>query len=100
MLWSVADTEASLFTVGLSVALYAVSAWLVHRQAKQTDLPPLAATKFLYPALGLLPVWSVYWLDFLRPDAPHEHFGLLVLAFGVLGLIAGLGLEPSPPART
>lgn len=97
MLWSVADTEASLYTVGLSVALYAVSAWLVHRQAKQTDLPPLAATKFLYPALGLLPVWSVYWLDFLRPDAPHEHFGLLVLTFGILGLLAGLGLERLAP---
>lgn len=97
MLWSVADTEASLFTVGLSVALYAVSAWLTHRQTKLTDLPTLTATKFLYPALGLLPVWSVYWLDFLRPDAPHEHFGLLVLAFGVLGLLAGLGLERLAP---
>jgi hypothetical protein len=97
MLWSVADTEASLFTVGLSVALYTVSAWLTHKQTKQTELPPLAATKFLYPALGLLPVWGVYWLDFLRPDAPHEHFGLLVLAFGVLGLLAGLGLERLVP---
>jgi hypothetical protein len=97
MLWSVADTEASLYTVGLSVALYAVSAWLAHRQARQTDLPPLAATKFLYPALGLLPVWSVYWLNFLRPGAPHEHYGLLLLTFGVLGLLAGLRLERLAP---
>ena len=39
MLWSVADTEASLFTVGLSVALYAVSAWL-DTPAGKTDRPP------------------------------------------------------------
>lgn len=97
MLWSVADTEASLFTVGLSVALYAVSAWLVQRQAKQTDLPPLAATRFLYPALGLLPVWSVYWLHFLYPGARHEHYGWLLLTFGLIGLLAGLGLERLAP---
>ncbi|MBI4760675.1 MAG: hypothetical protein HZC39_11210 [Chloroflexi bacterium] len=97
MLWSVADTEASLFTVGLSAALYAVSAWLRHRQSTQTELPPFAATKFLYPALGLLPVWSVYWLHYLRPDAPHEHYGLLLLTFGILGLLAGLGLERLAP---
>lgn len=97
MLWAMADTPDSLWTVGLSIALYAASAWLTHRQAKQTDLPPLAATKFLFPALGLLPLWSVYWLNFLRPDAPHEHYGLLLLTFGVLGLLAGLGLERLAP---
>jgi hypothetical protein len=97
MLWSVADTEASLFTVGLSIALYAISAWLKHRQTTQTDLPPLSATRFLYPALGLLPVWGVYWLHFLHPEAPHEHYGLLILTFGVIGLLAGLGLERLAP---
>ncbi|MFZ5884376.1 MAG: SCO7613 C-terminal domain-containing membrane protein [Chloroflexota bacterium] len=97
MLWSVANTEASLFTVGLSTALYAVSAWLRHRQSKQTELPPLAATKFLYPALGLFPLWSVYWLHHLRPGARHEYYGLLLLTFGVLGLLAGLGLERLAP---
>ncbi|HEU0293682.1 MAG TPA: hypothetical protein VFR47_13155 [Anaerolineales bacterium] len=91
ILWAVADTEASLFTVGLSIALYAVSAWINHQQAKQVS--PLAATKFFYPALGLLPVWSVYWLDYLSPTARHEHFGTLLLSFGVLGLVAGIWLE-------
>ncbi len=97
MLWSVADTEASLFTVGLSIALYALSAWLSHRRAAQAVPPSAAAVKFLYPALGLLPVWSVYWLHFLHPESPHEHFGLLILTFGILNLAAGLGLERFAP---
>lgn len=99
MLWAVANTEASLYTVGLSIALYTVSAWLNHGQSKQLDrnIPPLAATKFFYPALGLIPLWSVYWLDYLSPSASHENFGVLILAFGALGLVAGIGLERFTP---
>lgn len=98
MLWAIANTDASLYTVGLSVALYAVSAWLNHKQTLSVETTtPLAATKFLYPALGLIPLWSVYWLDFLSPNAPHEYFGLLLLTFGILGLIAGIILEHIAP---
>ncbi len=104
MLWAVADTDASLYTIGLSMALYAVSAWLDHRQSKQPEriVTPLAATKFFYPALGLIPLWSVYWLNRLSPAAPHEHFGFLLLSFGALGLAAGVLLEriaPRPELR-
>jgi hypothetical protein len=99
MLWAVANIEASLYTVGLSIALYAVSAWLNHNQSKLTgiNVSPLAATKFFYPALGLIPLWSVYWLDYLSPTAKHEHFGVVLLAFGVLGLATGIWLERIAP---
>ncbi len=99
MLWAIADTEASLYTVGLSIALYAVSAWIDHGRSKQLErtITPPAATKFFYPALGLVPLWSVYWLDYLSPKAQHEHFGLLILAFGALGLAVGLLLERLAP---
>ena len=99
MLWAIANTEASLYTVGLSIALYAISAWINHQQSKQIErnISPLAATKFFYPALGLLPLWSVYWLDYLSPSASHENFGVLILAFGVLGLATGIGLERIAP---
>ncbi|MFT3895339.1 MAG: hypothetical protein QM730_27250 [Anaerolineales bacterium] len=99
MLWAVANTKDSLFTVGLSIALYATSAWINHRQSKQLEriITPLAGTKFFYPALGLLPLWAVYWLDYLLKSARHEHFGILILVFGVLGLAAGIGLERIAP---
>lgn len=99
MLWAVANTEASLYTVGLSIALYAVSAWLDHRKSKQLETvgSPLGATKFFYPALGLVPLWSVYWLNYLSPAARHEYFGFLLLAFGALGLVVGILLERIAP---
>ncbi|PKO23407.1 MAG: hypothetical protein CVU38_04250 [Chloroflexi bacterium HGW-Chloroflexi-1] len=100
MLWAVADSDASRYTLGLSIALYGVSAWLNHRQAAREDpttVSSSAVTKFFYPALGLLPVWCVYWLAFLQPAARHEHFGLLILAFGALGIATGKGLERLAP---
>ena len=99
MLWAIADTEASLYTVGLSIALYTVSAWLNHKQAQTAveSTSPLVATKFFYPALGLIPLWSVYWLDYLSPNALHEHFGFLLLPFGILGIGAGILLECIAP---
>jgi hypothetical protein len=98
MLWAIANTEASLYTVGLSIALYGVSAWLDHRKSRLgVDRSSLEATRFFYPALGLIPLWSVYWLNELSPKAPHEHFGYLLLAFGVLGLSVGILLERIAP---
>ena len=101
MLWAIANTAASLYTVGLSIALYAVSAWLNHRQAQSQSQEqvssPLTITKFFYPALGLIPLWCVYWLDYLAPAARHEHFSLVLLPFGTLGLMAGQWLERVAP---
>ncbi|NUQ83679.1 MAG: hypothetical protein HUU11_03105 [Anaerolineales bacterium] len=99
MFWAIANTEASLFTVGLSIALYVLSAWFDHNRSKQSGVKVsiLGATKFFYPALGLIPLWAVYWLDYLFPSARHEHFGLMLLAFGALGLASGLWLEHIAP---
>jgi hypothetical protein len=98
MLWAAADAQASLYTVGLSIGLYGVAAWQDHLRARKDEvLSPLSVTRFLYPAISLLPVWAVYWLDFLQPAARHEHYGLLILAFGVVGIAAGQGLERIAP---
>lgn len=114
MLWAIADTDVSLVTVGLSIALYATSAWLSHRRIKksstdvlngslrETDermesVSAISTTRFFYPALGLIPLWCVYLLDWLLPMARHEHFGLVLLPFGIIGLIIGLRLELIAP---
>jgi hypothetical protein len=99
MLWAIADSPASLFTIGLSIALYGTSAWLDHRRARSQSAAhdKLAVTKFFYPAIGLIPLWSVYWLDYLSPSARHEHFGLIILTFGSLGLVTGILLERIAP---
>lgn len=52
---------------------------------------------FLYPAFVLLPVWNVYLLAWLLPTARHEHYGLMLLAFGPLGLIAAQLLKRIAP---
>ena len=102
LLWAAGNADASRFTVGLAIALYGTAAWLKYRQIQGSNKPVSAfsATKFLYPALGLIPVWCIYWLEYLRPAARHEHFGLWILAFGVLGIATGKGLERIAPRAT
>jgi hypothetical protein len=56
------------------------------------------ASTWLYPALGLIPVWCVYLLAWHVPAARHEHHGLMLLAFGPLGLVAGALLRRRVPA--
>ena len=99
LLWPIRNAEASRYTVGLAIALYGTAALVKHRQIRWSHEPlsSFGATKFFYPTLGLIPVWCVYWLEYLRPAARHEHFGLLILAFGALGLIVGKGLERTAP---
>ncbi|MBN1584503.1 MAG: hypothetical protein JXA89_27605, partial [Anaerolineae bacterium] len=92
LLWGIADQQTSRFTFGLAVALYGLSAWLdgvetprmpVSRRLNGMSI--LRLSRFLYPALGLLPVWCVYLLSWPFPGVRHEHYGLMVLAFGPLG---------------
>ncbi|MGC1377162.1 MAG: hypothetical protein WA821_13105 [Anaerolineales bacterium] len=98
LLWAVADVSISRYTVGMAIALYAALAWLDYRRAFRDDgVASLDATKFLYPALALIPLWSVYLLRYGQPAARHEHFGLLLLSFGALGLLAGQALERLAP---
>jgi hypothetical protein len=51
----------------------------------------------LFPALGLIPVWSIYMLNGLAPLARHEHYGFMLLAFGAVGLAAGRWLKRRSP---
>ncbi|MBI5304457.1 MAG: hypothetical protein HY868_20155 [Chloroflexi bacterium] len=84
LLWGIADASTSRVTFMLAIVLYALEAIRELRQSQRTA--------FLYPALGLVPVWCVYLLNLL-PGARHEHFGLMLLTFGALGLLAGQSLE-------
>jgi len=89
LLWCVADPLTASTGWGLGVAFYLVWAIVDHRR-----MPGQAtAARFLYPAAGLTPVWAVYLLARFAPAAEHIHFGLLLLAFGPLGLLAGMLLR-------
>jgi len=94
LLWCVADPLTASTGWGLGVAFYVVSAIVDHRQTPGRA----TAARFLYPAAGLTPVWAVYLLARFAPAAEHIHFGLLLLAFGPLGLLAGMLLHRVHPA--
>ncbi len=106
LLWGVADAETSRVTFGLAVAFYGLAAWVDHHKLRAGTRSVARASTWLYPALGLIPVWCVYLLAWHVPAARHEHHGLMLLAFAPLGLVAG-GLlrrlvpadETAPPRR-
>ncbi|MCI0475569.1 MAG: hypothetical protein L0Y55_04930, partial [Anaerolineales bacterium] len=88
LLWGIAHPETSRVTFGLTIIFYALEAALQHRRARTASV---WETRFLYPALGLVPIWCVYLLNLL-PGARHEHYGLMLLTFGALGLVTGQSL--------
>jgi len=94
LLWCVADPLTASTGWGLGVAFYTISAIVDHRRLPGRATP----ARFLYPAAGLMPVWAVYLLARFAPAAEHVHFGLLLLAFGPLGLLAGMLLRRVHPA--
>ena len=100
LLWGVADAPTSRITFILAIAFYALEAFRDARRLKiDATVPSLRRyTVFLYPALGLVPVWCVYLLN-LFPGSRFEHFGLMLLTFGILGLVAGQSLERFAPRR-
>ncbi len=98
LLWGIADAETSRVTFGLAVAFYGLVAWLDHRKLQAGAFSVTRASTWLYPALGLIPAWCVYLLAWHVPAARHEHHGLMLLAFGPLGLVAGALLRRLVPA--
>lgn len=92
LLWGVADVDTSSLTYGLGVAFYILAVVVDHRRATGR-----VRSRFLYPAAALVPVWAVYLLARLVPSARHEHFGLMLLAFAPLGLVAGRLLRRVDP---
>ncbi len=92
LLWGIADVDTSRFTFELAIGLYAVAALLMRRQYGE-KASRLRLTGFLYPALGLVPVWSVYLMAWLLPAARREHYGLMLLLFAPIGLATGHWLK-------
>ena len=111
LLWGLAHVSTSRFTFALAIGFYALGAVLDYRRARPLSPTPSpdegavrrggagGEVKFLYPALGLIPVWCVYVMAWLLPSARHEHYGLMLLAFGCVGLIAGQWLLRVAPRR-
>ncbi len=93
LLWGIANADASRFTFGLAIAFYGLAAWRDYRSQEQSAWN----ARFLSPVLGLIPVWCVYLLAWLAPGARHEHYGLMLIIFGPLGLIAGHWLKRVAP---
>lgn len=99
LLWGVADVDTSRFTYSLAAGLYGLAAGLDHYRLKRTASVNfgLNDTKYLYPVSGLIPVWCVYLLAWLLPAARHEHYGLMLLLFGPVGLLTGQWLKRIAP---
>ncbi|MBE7552137.1 MAG: hypothetical protein HS126_13795 [Anaerolineales bacterium] len=100
LLWGIANVDTSRFTFGLAIGWYSLAAILDYRWLLKhpgDSFSALGKSKFLYPAFVLLPIWSVYLLAWLLPAARHEHYGLMLLVFGPLGLIAGQWLKRIAP---
>ncbi len=99
LLWGLADNLTSRHSFGLAIAFYGFAAWLDYRRARipRVSISLLAIAKYLYPAVGLIPLWSLYWLAWIFPGVRAEHYGLLLLLFAPLGLAAGQWLKQRAP---
>ncbi|MBI5033513.1 MAG: hypothetical protein HZB51_23575 [Chloroflexi bacterium] len=100
LLWGIANADASRITFFFAILLYALEAFRDARELRRNAALPssLWRTALLYPAVGLVPIWYVYLLN-LVSGARHEHYGLLLLTFGVLGLLFGQLFERIAPRR-
>ncbi|MCB8923880.1 MAG: hypothetical protein H6662_20060, partial [Ardenticatenaceae bacterium] len=72
-----------------SVTLLLGSLFYVGATAVDHLFGPRPNARFLYPALGLLPLWAAYVLQWAAPAASWTAVGLLVLTFAWPLLIAG-----------
>lgn len=101
LLWACTDVEASRYAFGLALGLYALAAWVQYSETLRfvgeiSSFERLWVSKYLYPAAGLFPIWSLYLLDRL-PGVQVEHYGLLLLMLTPLGLLAGRRLRKIAP---
>jgi len=95
LVWGSFDNSTSRFTIGLAVGFYGLASWLDHRTliSRKGWAIGFWKTKFFYPFFGLFPIWSMYLLAWIQPSASLEQFGLILLIFCPLGLIAGKMVE-------
>ncbi|MBI4674121.1 MAG: hypothetical protein HY741_20950 [Chloroflexi bacterium] len=114
LLWGMFHIDTSRITFALAIAYYSFAAWLDYRRLEtgdwrlETDNWRLMTghwslitdySKFLYPALGFVPIWCVYLLASFVRGAPNEIFGLMLIVFAPLGLAMGQWLERIAPRR-
>ncbi len=93
LLWAMTDIDTSCLTIGLAIALYGTTAWLDYRRFAPSSEKIKTGSKFLYPTLGLMPIWAVYLFTWQFSHARAEHYGLLLLIFAPLGLAIGQWLQ-------
>ncbi|MCB0208662.1 MAG: hypothetical protein KDJ52_05015 [Anaerolineae bacterium] len=95
LLWAAFDIEIACLTIGLAIGFYTFAARQDHLKlpigASRSTI--IWRTKFIYPIAGLVPIWSIYITAWLLPSASLELYGLLLIVFGPLGLIAGRWLR-------
>ncbi|MCB9076471.1 MAG: hypothetical protein H6631_02665 [Anaerolineaceae bacterium] len=101
ILWALVDIEVSCLTLGLAVGFYTLAAVRDHKQSLSAmkNLALVWQTKFIYPALGLAPVWTVYLISWLLPAARLELYGLLLILFGPIGLGVARWLRYRSPSN-
>ncbi|MGB8648391.1 MAG: hypothetical protein WCF84_24355, partial [Anaerolineae bacterium] len=100
LLWGLADRDTSRISFFLAIGFYAFAALRDHLRLVHGATPssvPFWNVRFLYPALGLVPVWCLFLLGSVLPAARYEHDGLMLLPFGILGILAGRVLARLAP---
>lgn len=95
LLWAAVDVEISCLTVGLAIGFYGLAARQDHLKlpADSKRSKVVWRTKFVYPLVGLMPIWVVYLATWLVPSMRIEQYGLLLVLFSPLGLIFGQWLR-------
>ncbi|MBN2502372.1 MAG: DUF2157 domain-containing protein [Anaerolineales bacterium] len=91
LFWGIADVDTGKYSFGLAIGLYVLAAWLDYRMlaGANESMSVIKASRYLYLALLLVPVWCVYLLAWSLPQAQHELYGVMFLAFGIIGVLVG-----------
>lgn len=87
VVWSMFFSEVAVWSLALAVGFYITAVWFDYTFGRAKGQP--ARARFLYPAVFLLPVWSLYLLLRFVPSPSSVTVGLLWLAFSLPALAAG-----------
>jgi hypothetical protein len=98
LLWAARENQASRYALALAIVFYGFAARLDHRQARVTESRVFPfVTRYFYPALALIPIWLLYGMGWLFPNAKIENYSLLLLLLAPIGLAVGQWLERIAP---
>jgi hypothetical protein len=101
LIWGLPEVDTCRFTFALAIGFYGLGAIRNYQAVKnsQSEMSISWQTKFFYPALGLIPIWLIYILAWLFPAIRAEHYGLILLVFGPLGMVTGKWLARLAPQQ-